>query len=171
VRCERLREAHTWDGEIRRDHLSYGSLGNPSATFFFFPSPPSRCCPLDSFRDELCFLLPARRCSISMFKMSFPSLPPHRKQREGRCSLLRHGPTFDTCGTGQDYKKKNSTISVGERTVPTERPQLVGEVIANFCALRVPCGHRDGSLRPYSRFSRQEPLLFYQVAPQLYSRG
>jgi hypothetical protein len=26
-------------------------------------------------------------------------------------------------------------------------------------------------LRPYSRFSRQEPLLFYQVAPQLYSRG
>jgi hypothetical protein len=30
---------------------------------------------------------------------------------------------------------------------------------------------RDGSLRPYSRLSRQEPLLFYQVAPQLYSRG
>jgi hypothetical protein len=27
------------------------------------------------------------------------------------------------------------------------------------------------SLRPYSRFSRQEPLLFYQVAPQLYSWG
>jgi hypothetical protein len=25
--------------------------------------------------------------------------------------------------------------------------------------------------RPYSRFSRQESLLFYQVAPQLYSRG
>jgi hypothetical protein len=24
---------------------------------------------------------------------------------------------------------------------------------------------------PYSRFSRQEQLLFYQVAPQLYSRG
>jgi hypothetical protein len=30
---------------------------------------------------------------------------------------------------------------------------------------------RDGSLRPYSRFSRQDPLLFYQVAFQLYSRG
>jgi hypothetical protein len=29
----------------------------------------------------------------------------------------------------------------------------------------VPRGQRDGSLRPYSRFSRQEPLLFYQVAP------
>jgi hypothetical protein len=26
-------------------------------------------------------------------------------------------------------------------------------------------------LRPYSRFSREQPLLFYQVAPQLYSRG
>jgi hypothetical protein len=35
----------------------------------------------------------------------------------------------------------------------------------------VPRGQRDGSLRPCSRFSRQEPLLFYQVAPQLYSRG
>jgi hypothetical protein len=35
----------------------------------------------------------------------------------------------------------------------------------------VPRGQRDGSLRPYSRFSRQEPLLIYQVAPQLYSRG
>jgi hypothetical protein len=32
-------------------------------------------------------------------------------------------------------------------------------------------GQRDGSVRPFSRFSRQEPLLFYQVAPQLYSRG
>jgi hypothetical protein len=30
---------------------------------------------------------------------------------------------------------------------------------------------RDWFLRPYSRFSRQEPLLFYQAAPQLYSRG
>jgi hypothetical protein len=40
-----------------------------------------------------------------------------------------------------------------------------------ICGYRVPSGQRDGSLRPYSRFSRQEPLLFYQVAPQLYSRG
>jgi hypothetical protein len=35
----------------------------------------------------------------------------------------------------------------------------------------VPRGQRDGSIRSYSRFSRQEPLLFYQVSPQLYSRG
>jgi hypothetical protein len=30
---------------------------------------------------------------------------------------------------------------------------------------------RDWSVRSYSWFSIQEPLLFYQVAPQLYSRG
>jgi hypothetical protein len=33
--------------------------------------------------------------------------------------------------------------------------------------IEVPSGQRDRSLRPYSRFSRQEPLLFYQVAAQL----
>jgi hypothetical protein len=59
--------------------------------------------------------------------------------------------------------KKNSMVWVRERTIPTQRPPLVGEV-------RVPRGQSDGSRRPYSRFSRQEPLLFYQVAPQLYSR-
>jgi hypothetical protein len=66
-------------------------------------------------------------------------------------------------------KKLNSMVWVRERTIPTERQQLVGEVIANFCG-RVPRSQRDGSLRPYSRFSRQGPPLFYQVAPQLYSR-
>jgi hypothetical protein len=35
----------------------------------------------------------------------------------------------------------------------------------------MPRGQRDGSLRPYSRISRQEPLLFCQVVPQLYSLG
>jgi hypothetical protein len=68
-------------------------------------------------------------------------------------------------------KKLNSMVWVRERTIPTERPPLVGEVIADFCGQRVTRGQHDGSLRTYSRFSRQEPLLFYQVAPQLYSRG
>jgi hypothetical protein len=62
-------------------------------------------------------------------------------------------------------------VWVRKRTIPTERPPLVGEVNANFLRIEVPRGQRHGSLRPYSRFSRQEPLLFYQVAPQLYSRG
>jgi hypothetical protein len=30
-------------------------------------------------------------------------------------------------------KKKNSMVWVRERTIPTERPPLVGEVIANLC--------------------------------------
>jgi hypothetical protein len=72
---------------------------------------------------------------------------------------------------GKNAKKKNTMVWVRERTTPTERPPLVGEVIANFCGLRVPRGQRNGSLWPYSRFSRQETLLFYRVAPQLYSRG
>jgi hypothetical protein len=42
--------------------------------------------------------------------------------------------------------KKNSVTWVRERTIPTERPPLVGEVSANFC----------GSLRPYSRLFRPE---------------
>jgi hypothetical protein len=64
-----------------------------------------------------------------------------------------------------------SVALVRERTVPTERLPIVGEVIANFCGYKVPRGQRDGSVQAFSRFSRQEPLLFYQVAPQLYSRG
>jgi hypothetical protein len=31
--------------------------------------------------------------------------------------------------------KKNSMVRVREQTIPTERPPLVGEVIANFCGL------------------------------------
>jgi hypothetical protein len=54
---------------------------------------------------------------------------------------------------------KSSVAWVRERTTPTERPPLVCEVNANFCGWRVPRGQRDGSLRPYSRLSRPEPLL------------
>jgi hypothetical protein len=43
--------------------------------------------------------------------------------------------------------------------------------LPTFCGYRVPRGQHHGSLPPYSRFSRQEPLHFYQVAPQLYSRS
>jgi hypothetical protein len=31
------------------------------------------------------------------------------------------------------HKQTNSMVWVRERTIPTERPPLVGEVIANFC--------------------------------------
>jgi hypothetical protein len=55
---------------------------------------------------------------------------------------------------------KNSVALARERTISTERPPLVGEVSANFCGQRVSRGQRNGSPRPYSRFSRPEPLLF-----------
>jgi hypothetical protein len=35
--------------------------------------------------------------------------------------------------TKEGRKKENSMVRVRERTIPTERPPLVGEVIANFC--------------------------------------
>jgi hypothetical protein len=57
-------------------------------------------------------------------------------------------------------KQTNSVPLVCKRTIPTERPSLVGEVSANFCGYRVSRGQRSGSPRPYSRFSRLEPLLF-----------
>jgi hypothetical protein len=96
------------------------------------------------------------------------------RQNRRRCRTLHWGgisKMAEALETVRVMVAINSMVWVRERTIPTERPPLVGEVIANFCGWRVPRGQRDGSPRPYSRFSRQEPLLFYQVAPQLYSRG
>jgi hypothetical protein len=61
-------------------------------------------------------------------------------------------------------------VWVREWTIPTERPLLVGEVIANFLRIE---GARWSAWRiPTAVFSvSRQPLLFYQVAPQLYSRG
>jgi hypothetical protein len=39
-------------------------------------------------------------------------------------------------------------VWVRERTIPTERPPLVGEVIANFWEYKVPRGQRED---PYGR--------------------
>jgi hypothetical protein len=44
--------------------------------------------------------------------------------------------------------------------MPTERPQLVDKVSANFCGYKVPRSQRDGTLWPNSPFSRPEPLPF-----------
>jgi hypothetical protein len=55
----------------------------------------------------------------------------------------------------------NSVASVRKRTIPTERPPLVSEVSANVT-------------NPYSRilgFLDRSRYYFFQVAPQLYSRG
>jgi hypothetical protein len=60
---------------------------------------------------------------------------------------------------------------VRERTIPTERPPLVGEDSATFCGHRVSRGQGDD---PYGRnlgFLYRICYFFYQVAPQLYLRG
>jgi hypothetical protein len=69
-------------------------------------------------------------------------------------------------------KKLNSVALVRERTIPTEQPTLVGEVSANLFAYRGchvvsvtdPCGRILGCLDRIR-------YVFFQVAPQLYSRG
>jgi hypothetical protein len=64
---------------------------------------------------------------------------------------------------------KYSVALVHERTIPTELPPFFGEVSANFYG--VLRGQRNRSLRPYSRFLDRNRYYFFQVAPQLYSRG
>jgi hypothetical protein len=65
----------------------------------------------------------------------------------------------------------NSVALVRERTIPTERQHLVGEVSANFCGQRVSRGQCNGPQRPYSRLLERSHYFFFQAAPQLYSRG
>jgi hypothetical protein len=67
-------------------------------------------------------------------------------------------------------KKTPWSESASELHRPSDH-RLSAKLLPIFCGYRVPHGQRDGSLRPYSRFSIQEPLLFYQVAHQLYSRN
>jgi hypothetical protein len=64
------------------------------------------------------------------------------------------------CFNRYNHLKLNSGAWVCERTILTERPPLVNEFSANLCGYRVPRCQRDGSLRPYSRISRPDPLLF-----------
>jgi hypothetical protein len=47
----------------------------------------------------------------------------------------------------------------------------LSKLVPTFAEREVSCSQSEGSLRPYSRISRPGPLLFFQVAPQLYSRG
>jgi hypothetical protein len=88
-----------------------------------------------------------------------------RSERRRYTSLFRWPESINlTCRSGRLQttldSKLNSVVLVRERTISTERPPFVGEVNANFCSQRVPGGQRDRFLRPYSRLSRPEPLLF-----------
>jgi hypothetical protein len=68
--------------------------------------------------------------------------------------------------------KKNFMVSVRKQTIPTERPPLVSEVSADL--LRIEGCHVVSVTNPYGRILGlldRSRYYFYQVAPQLYSRG
>jgi hypothetical protein len=67
--------------------------------------------------------------------------------------------------------KETPWLLVRKRTIPTERPPLVGEVSANFCGWRVSRGHCNRSPRPLICFLDQSRYFSNQVAPQLSSQG
>jgi hypothetical protein len=60
---------------------------------------------------------------------------------------------------------------VRERTIRQSDRRLSGKLMPTFADRGVSRGQRGGSLQPKYRFSRLEPLIFFKVAPQLYSRG
>jgi hypothetical protein len=72
----------------------------------------------------------------------------------------------------KSYPKLNSMALVRKRTIPTERPPLVGEASANFLrvegvawsAQRIPTAVNLG-------FLDRSRYFFIQVSPQLSSRG
>jgi hypothetical protein len=66
---------------------------------------------------------------------------------------------------------KNSVSLVLEPTIPTERPLLIGEVSANFSEREC---HVVSATDPHGRilgFLGRSRCYFFQVAPQLHSRG
>jgi hypothetical protein len=61
----------------------------------------------------------------------------------------------------------NSVALVRERTIPTERPPLVGEVVPTFADRGC---HVVGATDPYSRILGflDRTCFFFKAAPQLY---
>jgi hypothetical protein len=62
----------------------------------------------------------------------------------------------------------NSVTLIRGRTIPTERPSLVGEACTNFCVRGVSRGHCGGSLRPCSRLSRPDFVCMLEANWKLY---
>jgi hypothetical protein len=60
---------------------------------------------------------------------------------------------------------------VCQQLIPTERPPLVGVVSANLADRGCRVVRATNPHGRYFRFSRREPLLSFQVAPQLFSWG
>jgi hypothetical protein len=75
-----------------------------------------------------------------------------------RTNVKTHNTTTTTTTTN------NSVDLVLERTIPTKRPPLVGEVIASFCGKRVLRGQLNGAHDRILGFLDRDCYFFFQVA-------
>jgi hypothetical protein len=66
---------------------------------------------------------------------------------------------------------KNSIVWVLKRTIHDRATATCRRSDCQLLRIEGATWSAWRTLRPYTRFSRQEPLLFYQAADQLYSRG
>jgi hypothetical protein len=113
---------------------------------------------------------------LSVPKDEVPCLPlvakPAARATNNHSPFLQHGDCMRPRGLNLPATKQTPwSESASELHRPSDR-RLSAKWLPTFANKGCqPRGQRDGSLRPYSRFSRQEPQLFFQVAPQLYLRG
>jgi hypothetical protein len=73
-----------------------------------------------------------------------------------------------------DKSKKNSVALARKRTIPTELPPLVGEVsklVPTFADRRCRVVNATGPHGRILGFLDRSRYYFFQVAPQLHSRG
>jgi hypothetical protein len=67
--------------------------------------------------------------------------------------------------------KSKSVLLKLKKLYIDRRPPLVGEVSDDFSVYRLPLGQRDGRYGRIIGFLDRSRYFFFQVAPQLYSRG
>jgi hypothetical protein len=108
-----------------------------------------------------------RIATVGQSKCSHPTFKYRQRLR------LEYWCLWITTGVQSSSKKKKiSIVWVRKRIIPTERPPLVGEVIANF--LRIEGATWSAWRIPtavFTVFLDRSRYFFFQVAPQLYSRG
>jgi hypothetical protein len=124
----------------------------------------SFCC---SFRNTMHFSVPIATARITWKLYHCFQLAQYMQVGLINCltfSSLEDSIRINANTSFMIYVKKNSMVWVRNRTIPTERPPPVVEVIANF--LRIEGATWSAWRIPTAVFS-----VFYQVAPQLYSRG
>jgi hypothetical protein len=121
--------------------------------------------PLWVVRFNRCCLLVFRSQSLSTCYLVEGFIAWRHDMRHSGCAQAIANVS-NICGTHAHTvplhfpQNLNSVAWVRERTVPTERPPLVREVSADFACRVCHVVSVKDPLRPYSRLSRPEPLLF-----------